>query len=126
MGNPALVAGDKVNGTCPGHQIPSASGTAPAGPLPFGAPISQGTIATVLIGGKPAAVVGSSGYNTPPHTGIVDPPFASPTSQVGRITTGSATVMIGGKPAATSMSQGAMCATPATACGPGNPKVLIG
>jgi uncharacterized Zn-binding protein involved in type VI secretion len=126
VGNPALVAGDKINGTCPGHQVPSASGTAPAGPLPFSAPISQGTIASVLIGGKPAAVVGSSGYNAPPHTGIVDPPFASPTSQVGRITVGSPTVLIGGQMAATTASQAAMCATPATACGPGVPTVLIG
>ncbi|HEY8239031.1 MAG TPA: PAAR domain-containing protein [Candidatus Limnocylindrales bacterium] len=126
MGNPALVTGDKVNGTCPAHQIPSASGTAPAGPLPFGAPITQGTIATVLIGGKPAAVMGSSGYNTPPHAGIVDPPFASPTSQVGRIISGSPTVLIGGKMAATTMSKATMCVAPATACGPGVATVLIG
>src|SRR3989442_5822063 len=113
MGAPALVAGDNINGTCPAHQIPSASGTAPAGPLPFSAPISQGTVASVLIGGKPAAVVGSSGYNTPPHAGIVDPPFASPTSQVGRITSGSPTVLIGGKLAATTSSTRTFCATPA-------------
>jgi uncharacterized Zn-binding protein involved in type VI secretion len=126
VGNPALVTGDKVNGTCPSHMVPSASGTAPAGPLPFGAPIMQGTIATVLIGGKPAAVVGSSGYNTPPHVGIVDGPFASPTSQVGRIISGSATVLIGGKMAATTMSKATMCVVPATAAGPGVATVLIG
>ena len=126
MGQPALVTGDKINGTCPGHQVPSASGTAPAGPLPFGAPITQGTVPTVLIGGKPAAVMGSSGFNTPPHVGIVDPPFASPTSQVGRIISGSATVLIGGKMAATTMSKATMCLTPATAAGPGIATVLIG
>ena len=126
MGLPAIVAGDKISGTCPVHQIPSASGTAPAGPLPFSAPISQGTVGTVLIGGKPAAVVGSSGYNTPPHAGIVDPPFASPTMQVGTITSGSATVLIGGTLAATASSQGTLCATPAAAIGPGVPTVLVG
>jgi len=126
MGNPALAAGDRVTGTCPGHMVPSASGTAPAGPLPFSAPISQGTIASVLIGGKPAAVVGSSGYNAPPHTGIVDGAFATPTNQVGRIMTGSPTVLIGGKMAATTSSTCSMCATPASAAGPGAPTVLVG
>jgi uncharacterized Zn-binding protein involved in type VI secretion len=126
MGQPALVTGDKINGTCPSHLVPSASGTQPAGPLPFSAPVTQGTIATVLIGGKPAAVVGSSGYNTPPHVGIVDGAFASPTGQVGRITQGSATVLIGGKPAATAASMATLCASPATAAGPGVATVLIG
>jgi uncharacterized Zn-binding protein involved in type VI secretion len=126
MGNPAIVAGDKVTGTCPNHLIPSASGTAPAGPLPFSAPLTVDTVATVLIGGKPAAVVGSSGYNTPPHAGIVDGAFASPTGQVGRILTGSPTVLIGGKPAATGSSTAAMCATPATAITPTVTSVLIG
>jgi uncharacterized Zn-binding protein involved in type VI secretion len=126
MGSPAIVAGDKVTGTCPNHLIPSASGTAPAGPLPFSAPISVDTIATVLIGGKPAAVVGSSGYNMPPHVGIVDGPFATPTSQLGRIVTGSLTVLVGGKPAATSSSSAVMCATPASTVVPTVTSVLIG
>jgi uncharacterized Zn-binding protein involved in type VI secretion len=126
VGAPAVVTGDRINGTCPSHQIPSASGTAPAGPLPFSAPITQGTIATVLIGGKAAAVVGSSGYNAPPHPGIVDPPYASPTSQVGRILSGSPTVLIGGKMAATTTSTATCCVAPATSVGPGAPTVLIG
>lgn len=126
MGSPAIVAGDKVMGTCPNHLIPSPSGTAPAGPLPFSAPISLDTIATVLIGGKPAAVVGSSGYNMPPHVGIVDGAFATPTSQVGRILTGSPTVLVGGKPAATSSSSAAMCVTPASTVVPTVMSVLIG
>ncbi len=55
----------------------------------------------MLIGGKPAAVMGSSGMNTgAPHVGIVDPPFAGgPPAQMGRILSGSPTVMIGGRPA---------------------------
>lgn len=126
MGNPALAMGDKVTGTCPNHLIPSPSGTAPAGPLPFSAPLTQGLVATVLIRNKAAAVVGSSGYNTPPHAGIVDGAFATPTMQVGRVVSGSATVLIGGKPAATTLSSCSMCATPATAAGPGAPNVLIG
>lgn len=112
MGSPAIVMNDRIVGTCPAHQFPSASGTAPAGPLPFSAPLLQGLVPTVLIGGKQAAVMGSSGFNLPPHPGIVDPPFAAPTMQVGRVTTGSATVMIGGKPAATVQSTATCCASP--------------
>jgi len=126
MGSPALVMGDKITGTCPGHLIPSASGTQPAGPLPFSAPLTDGLVASVQIGGRAAAVLGSSGYNTPPHAGIVDGSFASPTMQVGHIVGGSASVLIGGKPAATVQSKGTMCVAPATAAGPGVPTVQIG
>ncbi|HLX34142.1 MAG TPA: PAAR domain-containing protein [Candidatus Limnocylindrales bacterium] len=126
MGNPAIVMGDKINGICPSHLIPSASGTAPAGPLPFSAPITLGTVPTVVIGGKAAAVVGSSGYNTPPHAGIVDGAFATPTAQIGRIVSGSTTVVIGGKLAATQGSQATMCVAPATAIVPSVLTVLIG
>jgi uncharacterized Zn-binding protein involved in type VI secretion len=113
-------------GTCPNHLVPAPSGTAPAGPLPFSAPVTQATVATVLIGGKPAAVVGSSGFNAPPHVGIVDAAFATPTNQVGRIVTGSLTVLIGGKGAATSASTATMCATPASSLVPSVVTVLVG
>jgi len=126
MGSPALVIGDRVSGTCSNHLIPSASGTQPAGPLPFSAPLTDGVVASVQIGGKAAAVVGSSGYNAPPHVGIVDGAFASPTMQVGRIVSGSTSVLIGGKPAANAQSTGSMCVAPATAAGPGVPTVQIG
>jgi uncharacterized Zn-binding protein involved in type VI secretion len=127
MAYQVLVAGDQIQGTCPGHQVPAPSGTAPAGPLPFLAPLSPGScVSTVLVRGKPAAVLGSFGYNTPPHPGIVDPPFATPTMQVGRIVSGSPSVLIGGKPAATVGSRATCCATPASAVGPGDYAVLAG
>ena len=129
MGAPAIVQGDRINGTCPNHLVPSGSGTAPAPPSQqkFSAPVTVGLVPTVLIGGKPAAVAGASGFNTPPHVGIVDGAFASPTNQIGRVVTGSATVLIGGKPAATTSSQGSCClpVTPGK-IGPGVPSVLIG
>ena len=125
MGSPAIVIGDKINGICPNHMIPSASGTQPAGPQNFSAPLSQGLVATVLIGGKQAAVAGASGFNTPPHPGIVDGAFASPSGQVGRIVTGSPTVLIGGKPAATAVSQATCCVVPGKAV-PTVTNVLIG
>jgi uncharacterized Zn-binding protein involved in type VI secretion len=126
VGAPAVVMGDKINGTCPNHQIPSASGTAPAGPLPFSAPIVQNIAGTVFIGGKLAVMANSFGFNTPPHPGIVDPPYATPNMQVGRVLTGSATVLIEGRMAATLQSNATCCTVKATAIAPGVATVLIG
>jgi len=117
--------GDKVTGICPNHLIPSAAGTQPAGPLPFSAPLTQGLVNTVIIGGKAAAVIGSSGVNTPPHPGIVDGAFAAPLAQIGRIASGSTSVLIGSKPAATVQSQ-ALCCVATGVGGPGVPSVQIG
>jgi uncharacterized Zn-binding protein involved in type VI secretion len=129
MGAPAIVQGNRITGTCPNHLVPSGTGTAPAPPPVnnFSAPVLTNVVANVLIGGKPAAVAGSSGFNNPPHPGIVDGAFTSPTSQVGQIVTGSATVFIGRKAAATTSSQ-AHCCLPSTPgkVGPGVPSVLIG
>jgi len=126
VGAAAVVVGDKINGTCTTHQIPSASGTAPAGPLPFSAPIAQNVAATVFIGGKLAAMASSFGFNTPPHTGIVDPPYATPTMQVGRLLSGSTTVLIEGRQAATTASQATCCVAKATSIAPGVRSVQIG
>lgn len=127
MGSPAIVMNDKITGMCAIHQIPAAAGApAPAPPMPFSAPIVQSTVATVMIGGKPAAVMGSSGMNMPPHVGLhASDPYMAPPMQVGRIVKGSATVMIGGKPAATQSSTCTMCATPGTLV-PTVTTVLIG
>jgi len=125
MGTPAAVQGDKIVGVCAIHLVPSASGTMPAGPQPFGAPLMQGLATSVLIGGKPAAVQGSSGYNTPPHVGLADA-YASPTMQEGRVLVGSTTVMFEGKPAAKTGSTVSMCASvPGQLVGSGA-TVLIG
>lgn len=127
MGTPAIVMGDRITGMCPIHQIPAALGApAPSPPLPFSAPLTVGTIPTVLIGGKPAAVMGSSGFNTPPHVGLhATDPFMAPPMQIGRVVSGSPTVMIGGSPAATVSSQAMCCATPGTLV-PTVANVLIG
>jgi len=126
MGSNALVLGDKITGTCNNHLIPSASGTQPAGPLPFSAPLTVSLVNTVIIGGKAAAVVGTNGVNTPPHPGIVDGAFAAPLAQVGRVISGSSSVLIGGKPAANLQSKCTICAAPASAAGPGVASVQIG
>jgi uncharacterized Zn-binding protein involved in type VI secretion len=112
MGTPAAVLGDQISATCPIHLIPNpATGLPqPAPPLPFAAPITLGTVASVLIAGQPAAVAGSSGYNTPPHVGLHPAdPFFTPTMQIGQVVMGSMTVLIGGQGAATASSQCVTC-----------------
>jgi uncharacterized Zn-binding protein involved in type VI secretion len=108
-----LVMGDKIQGQCAIHQIPNPATGAPQpspAPLPFSAPLLQGLEATVTIGGKAVAVLGASGFNTPPHVGLHPAdPFLVPNLQQGMVLSGSPTVMAGGKPVATSSSQVAMC-----------------
>ena len=114
-----LVQGDKITGQCPGHLIPSASGTQPAGPLPFSAPLTDGCEASVTIGGKPVAVMGASGLNFPSHAGLADA-FTAPNTQKGLVMSGSPTVTAGGKPIATTDSQVTMCAAV-----PGKPAATV-
>lgn len=128
MSLPAIVMGDAVIGACPIHQIPNpASGIPqPAPPMPFNAPLTQGLATKVLIAGKPAAVIGSSGYNTSVHVGLhATDPFVVPTQQVGRILGGSATVQFEGKPAAKMTPPPMMCGTPGSIVGSGA-TVLVG
>ena len=128
MGSPAIVLGDRISGICPIHQIPNpATGVPqPAPPMPFSAPLINGLESTVLISGKPAAVLGSSGLNAPPHVGLHPAdPFTMPNLQEGRVVSGSATVMVGGKPAANGTSSATCCATPGTLV-PSVADVLIG
>lgn len=113
MSVPAAVLGDRITGLCAIHQIPNPATGAPqpGPPMPFSAPVLQGLAPTVLIGGKPAAVAGSSGYNTPPHVGLHPAdPFMLPTNQIGTVVVGSTTVLIGGKPAAKTGSSCTICA----------------
>jgi uncharacterized Zn-binding protein involved in type VI secretion len=103
MGQPAVVLNDQITGMCVLHQVPSPTGApmpSPA-PLPFSAPLTIGLATRVVIGGRPMAVQGSSGYNTPPHVGLhASDPFLVPTLQEGRVLAGSVTVLVEGKPAA--------------------------
>lgn len=107
-----LVQADRIQGQCAIHQVPSPTGApmpSPA-PLPFSAPLLTGLDPTVTIGGKPVAVVGSSGFNAPPHVGLhASDPFLVPTVQQGTVMSGGPTVTVGGKPIATTLSQVTMC-----------------
>jgi uncharacterized Zn-binding protein involved in type VI secretion len=113
MGQPAAVMGDRISGTCAVHQIPNPASGAPqpGPPMPFSAPVIQSLATSVLIGGKPAVVAGSMGYNTPPHVGLHPAdPFMIPTQQTGTVVRGSTTVLFAGKPAAATGAQCTICA----------------
>jgi uncharacterized Zn-binding protein involved in type VI secretion len=127
VGAPAIVAGDQVTGICPNHLIIGPLGVpVPAPSLPFAAPLTMGLSTNVLIGGKPAATVGASGYNTPPHVGLhPSDPFLVPITEIGQVVSGSATVMISGQPAATAQSTATCCIAPGT-IPPSVATVLIG
>ena len=127
MGQP-IVSGDQVQATCAIHMIPNPATGAPqpAGPLPFSAPLTTGLAVQTTIGGKPAAVVGSGGVNTPPHVGLHPAdPFMAPPTQQASIISGSLTVLIEGKPAATQSAACTCCATPGSLI-PTVTTVLIG
>ena len=115
MAAPA-VKGDIIQGQCQPafHVVPNPSSGAPQpppAPLPFNGPLTSGLVDSVTIGGRPVAVVGSSGDNTPPHIGLhpSDPTQVNVRLQVGQVTSGSPTVTFGGKPAASSASQCKIC-----------------
>ena len=102
MGQPAATMGDKIVATDvhiilipapPGPPIPTPI------PHPFSGIIDTGCAMNVMIGGKPAATLGSGATNTPPHI-PQGGPFSVPPTNRSTIMTGSPTVMIGGKPAA--------------------------
>ena len=120
MGQPAVVANDRIVGTCATHLVPSPTGApmpSPA-PLPFSAPLDTGLATTVKIGGKFAAVQGSSGVNKPGHPGLhASDPFMVASSQQGRVVTGSSSVTFDGKPAAYSGCQVTACVAPAQVAG---------
>lgn len=85
-------------------------------PHPFAGKISGGTIATVNIGGSPAAVVGSTADNSPAH--MPTPPgvsFQKPPTNKATIQAGSGTVKIGGKAAARNGDIALTCNDPADA-----------
>jgi uncharacterized Zn-binding protein involved in type VI secretion len=100
---------------CVGHQIPGPTGSPiPAPPLPFAAPLTTGLASSVLIGGRPAAVVGSAGINVPAHVGLHPAdPFLAPPAQRATVTSGSPTVLVEGKPMASMTSSCTMCMGPA-------------
>lgn len=79
----------------PGGPVPT-----PTPGHPFNGLISGGLSANVTVMGLPAATVGSTATNQPPHVPIGGPSFQIPPTNQATITMGSTTVLINGKGAA--------------------------
>jgi uncharacterized Zn-binding protein involved in type VI secretion len=112
-GQAAVVLNDRIMGQCPLHKIIAPNGSPmPAPPMPFSAPLMKDLTKTVKIGGKPAAVVGSTGINTPPHTPVLhaSDQYVAPPKQQGKVNGGSSSVFFDGKKAAYTGCQVQCCA----------------
>jgi len=116
MGQPAAKQGDKIT-AIDTHIVMVQDGPARVPkplPHPFAGNINGGLSTDVNIMGKPAAVVGSTADNTPPH--LPTPPGASfqkPPSNKAVIQTGSQLVNINRKPAARAGDTALTCNDPA-------------
>ncbi len=115
MGQPLAKQGDTVVAVDI-HivMVPSPSGTVPTPlPHPFNGIINGNLSSNVFVGGRPAATVGSTANNTPPH--IPTPPgtaFQIPPTNQANIIIGSATVKINGRMAARNNDTAQTCADP--------------
>lgn len=113
MGQPAAKQGDKI--TAPDTHIimiPSPGGPVPTPiPHPFNGTIDGNLSQNVKIMGRPAAVVGSTATNLPPHI-PQGGPFQKPPTNRGQIIAGSSTVFINGKMAARNGDQAMTCNDP--------------
>jgi uncharacterized Zn-binding protein involved in type VI secretion len=116
MGQPAAKQGDQIV-AIDTHivMVPAAPNPVPSPlPHPFAGIISGGLSSNVKIMGQPAATVGSTADNTPPH--IPTPPgtaFQKPASNQATILIGSPTVTINGKMAARNGDTAMTCNDPA-------------
>jgi len=113
---PGAKQGDQVVGTDTHiFMIPSPGGPVPTPlPSPFAGKITGGCSTNVTIGGMPAATVGSTATNAPPHVPQGGPFQVPPTNQ-GTVTQGSGTVLINNKPAARVGDPVTTCNDPAPA-----------
>jgi uncharacterized Zn-binding protein involved in type VI secretion len=116
----AALLGDQITGACPVHQLIGPLGVpVPTPGLPFMAPLLLGCSTMTTINGKPIALVGANGVNTPPHVGLhATDPFMLPTLQIGTVVGSTATVLVEGRPIAVTGSSCTMCA--------GAPGTLVG
>ncbi len=115
MGQPAAKQGDQVVAVDT-HivLVPDGPSLVPQPlPHPFAGLLNGGLSADVKISGRPAAVVGSTADNSPPH--LPTPPgtsFQRPPANKATVQQGSPTVMINGKPAARHGDKALTCNDP--------------
>jgi uncharacterized Zn-binding protein involved in type VI secretion len=111
MGMPAAKRGDRVVAVDV-HVVIVPGGASPL-PHPFSGQLSGGLSGDVNIAGMPAATVGSTADNLPPH--LPTPPgtaFQTPPSNKATIQMGSQTVKINGKAAARAGDPARTCNDP--------------
>ena len=114
MGQPAAKQGDAVTATDV-HiiMIPSPGGPVPTPlPHPFTGVVTGALSANVRVMGLPAATVGSTADNVPPHI-PQGGPFQRPPTNRAQIVVGSVRVLINGKPAARNGDTALTCNDPA-------------
>lgn len=110
MSQPAAKQGDRVT-AIDMHLIQPPSGPPVLVPHPFSGILDGGLSSDVRIGKLPAATVGSTATNSPPHVPLGGT-FVTPPSNKGQVVTGSATVRINGKPAARAGDTAMTCNDP--------------
>jgi uncharacterized Zn-binding protein involved in type VI secretion len=113
MGAPAAKQGDQVVGMDT-HLI-LVPGTPPvqtAVPMPFSGILDGGLSTDVMIMGMPAAIMGCTATNTPPHV-PTGGSFVKPPTNKATVIMGSATVFINGKPAVRAGDTAMTCNDPA-------------
>jgi uncharacterized Zn-binding protein involved in type VI secretion len=117
MGQPAAKQGDRVVAVdthivmVPGPPSPPVPTPLPH---PFAGVLSGGLSTDVKISGRPAATVGSTADNTPPHLPTAPgTSFQRPPTNKATIQQGSLTVKINGKPAARNGDKALTCNDPA-------------
>ncbi len=115
MGQPAAKQGDQVVGTDT-HivMVPTPPGPPVPTPLPhpFAGMLSGELSSDVKIMKKPAAVVGSTADNSPPHVPAAPGNFQKPPTNKGKVQLGSPTVKINGKRAARNGGKAMTCNDP--------------
>lgn len=111
MAPPAAKQGDRV--TALDTHLIQPPGTSPPVPIPhpFSGLLDGGLSPDVRIAGRPAATVGSTATNTPPHL-PQGGSFVVPPKNQARVIAGSATVFINGKPAARAGDTALTCNDP--------------
>lgn len=118
MGQPAAKANDQVVATDT-HivMVPTGPSLTPTPlPHPFTGILTGSLVPSVRVAGQPAAVVGSTADNTPPH--LPTPPgvtFQKPPTNRATIQIGSASVKFGGKSAARNGDTAMTCNDPTDA-----------
>ncbi len=114
MGQPAAKQGDRVVATdIHVVMIPSPGGPVPTPlPHPFSGVVAGSLSGNVRVMGRPAATVGSTADNAPPHV-PQGGPFQRPPSNRAQVIVGSPTVLINGKPAARNGDTALTCNDPA-------------